>query len=274
MKEHNLLIIHQIIEDYTSFKKLHISKIVDELNSILQYFDAFKKVRIEISFSDSKEILEDFSDKGILIDEKNKKTSYLLNSLRYFEIGETMHSFLISNLLNPAAEHGQGKLFLNSFLSMIGIETTENDLWVVTSESRRIDILIKRKYPHSVVIIENKSNYAGDQENQLYRYWFQEMFQPNDDKACDYTLKNKKYYKIVYLSPNDKKIPDTNSLMRPNWEWLSKKYPELPCKLKDSDIQKINFNTHIVEWLQSCLIHLKENHRLREYIMQYIELWK
>ena len=107
-----------------------------------------------------------------------------------------MHSFLIANIINPNSEHGQGDLFLKSLLKKLDIEVYENDNWIVTAEIGRIDILIKRENPHTVIVIENKSNYAIDQENQIYRYWYQEIYLPNKKQLKPISEEN---YHIIYL---------------------------------------------------------------------------
>jgi hypothetical protein len=206
------------------------------------------------------------------IKEKNKTHSILFNPLSYFPIGETMHSFLLAKLLNPNGEHGQGNLFLTYFMKKLDIEVFEHDTWTVTAETERIDILLKRQHPHTVVVIENKSNYAVDQENQLYRYWYEQIYWPNHSAWGDKTLEhttNNKHYQIIYLTPADWKIPTQNSLKKPDGtnDFLPDEIPIEP---------KIwLFKKHIVEWLTDSIQQLHEdNHRLREYIKQYIELWK
>lgn len=68
-------------------------------------------------------------------------------------------------------------------MDLLGIERfSDNENWTVTAEKGRVDILLKRTHPHSVIIIENKSNYANDQENQLYRYWHQEIYKTIQEK--------------------------------------------------------------------------------------------
>ena len=120
-----------------------------------------------------------------------------------------MHSRLIANLLNPYGTHGQKHLFLNIFLDMLEIErNNDSDHWTVTAETGRIDILLKRDNPHSVIIIENKSNYAIDQDNQMYRYWHQEIYQAMKSRNLpdDYILTpSPKFYQLIYLSPDLRK---------------------------------------------------------------------
>ena len=59
--------------------------------------------------------------------------------------------------------HGQGKLFLSAFLEYIGFKKDKgNEEWIVTAEKGRVDVLLRRLNPLGAIIIENKSNWAGD----------------------------------------------------------------------------------------------------------------
>ena len=143
----------------------------------------------------------------------------------------------------------------------------------MTAEIGRIDVLIKRLHPEklkSVIIIENKSNWASDQQNQLYRYWYQEIFSKTKKKDTAFYDDNCNRYKIIYMPPNEYKQPELSSLTRPNQEsWVNAKLPEvLPLKVEIKA-----FNDFIVEWLDNCISVLPEsNHRMREYLKQYIEI--
>jgi len=214
------------------------------------------------------EILVDYSN--LLNDRKkiNQELSCDFNPLRYFSIGETLHSYLLADLLNPNSTHGQNDLFLLSFLELLGIENPQKGQWKVTAEKQRIDILLKRANPHSVVIIENKSNYASDQENQLYRYWHNQIYKTNP--SIDYTKPDEiaKNYQIIYLTPSDWKTPSENSLLRPKElkDFLPNKIPLTP--------KIVQFNPDLIQWLETSLKKLStNNNRLREYLKQYIELW-
>jgi len=202
--------------------------------------------------------------------ERNRQTSCDFNLFRLFKIGETLHSYLLANILDPNSEHGQGNLFLYSFLNKIGIKNPEDGdgQWTVTAEKGRIDILIKRNHPHSVVIIENKSNLAIDQPNQLYKYWYREIHIPNKNKDIDVDYTAQERFRIVYLTPTHWKLPSEDSLTKP------KGLLDLPQRIPlDPIIWK--YDEHITNWLREALELVPEdNHRLREYLKQYIELWK
>lgn len=194
----------------------------------------------------------------------SKEQSIRFNVLDFFRIDETLHSRLLGFFLDKNASHGQGDLFLKKFIEKLGYTDYGNGKWNVTIEKQRIDILIERNYPHSVVIIENKSNDAGDQKNQIYRYWHRAIYLKNKNESTD-----KGKYKIIYLVSNDGKLPSENTITKP--DDFSKDLPEkVPIEI---DIW--NFNNQIKDWLSNCLPLLsKENYRLKEYIIQYIEYWK
>ncbi len=203
----------------------------------------------------------------------NRLSSGDLNVFRMFGVDEKRHSYIIANLLNPLGEHGQKNLFLNIFLDMLKIERkSDNEIWVVTAEKGRIDILLKRVYPnHSVVVIENKSNYASDQTHQLYRYWYKEIYQT----ICSKHLPNgyildppSRFYQLIYLSPSQWKIPSNNSLERPE-NWDSRLPDRVPMVTNH-----LLFSVFIVNWLNASLEKLPlDNHRIQEYVKQYIEFW-
>lgn len=91
-------------------------------------------------------------------------------------ISEPIHSRILHFFLSDNPMHGQGKLFLSAFLEYIGFEKDEgNEEWIITAEEGRVDVLLRRQNPLGAVIIENKSNWAVDQPNQLYRYWYENI---------------------------------------------------------------------------------------------------
>jgi len=194
---------------------------------------------------------------------KSKEESIRFNVLNFFHIDETLHSRLLGFFLDKNASHGQGDLFLRKFIEKLGYGDYEIGKWKVTIEKQRIDILIERKTPHSAIIIENKSNNACDQENQIYRYWHRTIYSKSKEHSSD----NNKF-KIIYLTSNNWKLPNENTLVKP--KNYSKKLPEkVPLK-----VNVWKFNTEIKSWLIECLPLLSnQNHKLREYIKQYIEYW-
>ena len=110
--------------------------------------------------------------------------------------------------------------------------------------------------------------FRSDQSNQLYRYWHQEIYYPNRHRPIEYTGNHPEKYQIIYLTPADWKQPTSNTSERPK-QW--------PLILPDRiPIEPIiwRFDKEINEWLNLSLEGISNgNHRLREYIKQYIEYW-
>ncbi len=161
------------------------------------------------------------------------------------------------------------KLFLSAFLEYIGFEKDKgNEEWIITAEEGRVDVLLRRLNPLGAVIIENKSNWAGDQPNQLYRYWYENIHKDNEDCKGSY-YKEHPEYKIVYLVPDVTKQINSNSTSRPV-DYPEDLPEELPMKPK-----VMTFHTDIPKWLGGCMKGLSaENTPLRNLIAQYIEYCK
>lgn len=214
--------------------------------------------------------LEDFLPKRIDAQELNARTSCDFNPLRFFSIGETTHSRILAYLLDPRAQHGQGYIFLQIFLEQIGIKDREGP-WIVTAEIGRVDVLIKRyRHPHSAILIENKCHYAIDQPNQLYRYWYQEIYLPNVDinPRGDMPYSPDRY-RIVYLPADGNKSPERQALNR-----CADLPSVLPEAVPSSLVNFLTFYKDIRRWLTACIEKLPvDNHRLRQFLEQYNELW-
>jgi len=268
----NITIFDQILIDYLIIRKNTIKDNVqlnkDLIDNLVKLFKSFSNEVNENLFQivQSAVVIHKLSEK------QNEQTSCDLNVFRMFGVGETMHSFILAHLLNPNSDHGQKYLFLNIFLDLLGIKRlSDNENWIVTAEKGRIDILLKRNHPHSVIVIENKSNYAGDRENQLYRYWYWEIYKAigNIHLSEDYILNPpKEYYQLIYLTPTNMKVPSSNSLSRPS-NWDIKLPKVVPIKTKE-----LIFSDFIVTWLNIALERIPiQNYRLKEYIKQYVEFW-
>ena len=164
-------------------------------------------------------------------------------------ISEPIHSRILHFFLSDNPMHGQGKLFLSAFLEYIGFEKEE---WIITTEEGRVDVLLRRLNPLGAVIIENKSNWAEDQPNQLYRYWYENIHKRKEDSDTDYYSKHPEY-KIVYLVPDKAKQINDNSKTRPF------DYPiDLPDKLPMEPIV-MDFHEDIPKWLRKCMVSVYED---------------
>ncbi|MGI4741289.1 MAG: PD-(D/E)XK nuclease family protein [Janthinobacterium lividum] len=209
--------------------------------------------------------------------ERNRLESGGLNVFRFFSPGETTHSRLLAYFLDPQGQHGQGTLFLAEFLRLLGISEPDSGAahWTVTAETGRVDVLIRRAHPHTVVVVENKSNYAIDQPNQLYRYWHQEIHLKQLARhrpAAEIDRPPESHYRLVYLAPAAWKKPEAQSLRRPEaWkEWGA----HLPAVVPMTVEQHL-FRDFVVCWLEKAIAQLPpSNHRLREFTRQYIQFWQ
>lgn len=282
----------RILEDKQCNLKEINKRIVDDFNQFLQernntYINSFNSQisSYATSIQQSKVYLENipFDDidiwyKAVQTDkEKHAKEGHNFNIFNLlkdqfgFNIQETMHSRLIKFLLDKEETHGQGDLFLIELLKMLGVETPEIGNWYVTAETGRIDVLIERKHPQSIILIENKSNWAKDQLNQLYRYWYQAIFQKTNEYCKTFYERNTHKYQIHYLVPNTYKVLEEHSISKPK-EYKGSIYRDLPEKIP-MEILMPTFNEHVQSWLNNCLKVLPEtNHRIREYIIQYQSL--
>jgi hypothetical protein len=272
MEEVILQLSKEIINDYQQNSRYLLNSLVSTISEITQTYHK-KQAHFQENFiattNDLVWNIQKIHSKSVI---KNKDTSCDFNMLSLFHIGETQHSYLLAYFLNPNAEHGQKHLFLNVFLDLLKIERfNDNENWIVTAEKGRIDVLLKRVQPHSVVVIENKSNYANDQNHQLYRYWHQEIYKTIFERHLpkDYILNPpERYYQLLYLSPQHWKIPSTNTLTKPT-EWDSNLPKKVPLNTK-----ALLFSDFVCKWLKISLKLLpKDNHRIREYVKQYIEYW-
>jgi len=261
----NLIWEDTYIDAIISTEKLYNS-IVNE-NDILSICDKYISMFEEtIGVEWYQEYLKD--EENHKQDGHNFNVFYFLRDECDFNLHETVHSKLLKFLLNPYASHGQGNKFLVDFLTSLHIEKPDEGSWRVVTEQGKIDILLERIHPKSVIIIENKSNWASDQSNQLYRYWHQAIYAKTREVCKDFYSKNNDRYQIIYLVPNAGKQLPEQSYLRPN-DWDVNLPETIPMKIKT-----LFFNEFIQDWLEKCKQSLEKNHRIREYIAQYQMLCK
>ena len=115
--------------------------------------------------------------------ELDRKLAHRFNALDYLRDDELGLSRLIADLLDPLGKHGQGTLFLATYLEVVGArrllswpDLDDCRIDVETERSidgrRRIDISVDILSKHGqacCLAIENKP-YAGDQQNQVRDY--------------------------------------------------------------------------------------------------------
>jgi len=205
------------------------------------------------------------------VNEKNRTNGHLFNPFSIIKIGETTHSRLLGDLLNPKGHHSQGNLFLESFLKLIEVPYAEMGEWTISIESGSVDICLRRSSPPSVILIENKSNWAVDQQNQLYRYWYENIykFYPQNNYS---NIEVKNSFQLVYLPPGVEKRPEPHALERPqfpNNDIFPKDLEEAGVK-----VRLFTFRQDITKWLDSCnQLIPSTNIRLKTHLQFYKELW-
>lgn len=157
------------------------------------------------------------------------------------------HSQFLAEMLNPNGSHGVGDAFLKLWLDQLGIKDfetmgaksiVEHYIGPVSeTNGGRIDIMIASK--SGKIVIENKV-FAGDQKNQLLRYY-------NDDKKAAL------YYLTLFGT-----APDPESTGQ--------------GALKEEQYTRISYATDILNWLEACRKEAANIPTVRETITQYIQL--
>lgn len=174
----------------------------------------------------------------------------LFHVLRLSRSETSCHSRLLGELLDPKGSHGQGEVFLQNFLEVIGLPDftasgasvdREFGIGPVTEVSGgRIDLLIRAKNRREQIAVENKID-AGLGEKQLERY----AHYLGDQHLVLLTLRN-----------------------------------ELPAGVdperlkRDFKIQfrHISYEIEIRDWIKRCLRRTGDASAVRESIRQYLHL--
>jgi hypothetical protein len=158
---------------------------------------------------------------------------FRLIGLEASEIG--LHSPFLCDLLNPYGSHGQGALFLQSFLQMLATrqpsfgealphltDPPNPDEWIVLPERQRIDISIRSRRARLLIFIENKIG-ASEQEDQLRRY--RRLL---EEERYTYSTRL-----LIFLSPRKYPRPQTGepdihlTYEGDIWPWLSGIEPQI-----------------------------------------------
>lgn len=136
-------------------------------------------------------------------------------------------------------------------------------------EEGHVDIMLIREQPRSVILIENKSNDAGDQPNQLYRYWHQQVHLA--EPGLNYQdAEVRRRFRVIYLPTDDSKAPAAHSLQRPaGWEDINREpVVPLPCEI-------IPFSGLVTLFHRDARPRIPaSNARLLAFLDFYNDLWK
>jgi PD-(D/E)XK nuclease superfamily len=200
------------------------------------------------------------------LDCENKNHGTGFNPLSLIPINEKTHSKILGDLLKPHGTHGQGALFLNAFLSHLGVPNPEQGSWHVSVEEARVDVMLWRRDPASVILIENKAKGAVDQDNQLYRYWHENIYTWKPElNYQEADVQNN--FKLIYMPADDNKCPSDQSLSRPDYlAEINTKYSKVPLKFERCTFGQIGEIFRLLSIPTS-------NERLRAFLDFYIEHW-
>lgn len=165
-----------------------------------------------------------------------------------------VHSAFIAELLNPEGSHGQGAVFLELFVKLMNIsnfncgkakvevEKCIGPLRNNDSEGGRLDIIVCDNLGQHITI-ENKI-YAGDQRNQLIRYY---NYSPNN---------------LFYLTLDGKDASDISA----------KDNKRKIILVSGKHYTPISYREDIIGWLEACRKEAATQPILREGITHYINL--
>lgn len=164
-----------------------------------------------------------------------------------------LHSALLAEFLNPRGNHGMGSAFLNCFLVKVlnlPADFISNEINYPIIEryignkdetsGGRIDIILEDG--HNAIIIENKI-YAGDQDNQLLRYY-------NYGKRFE-------DFRLVYLTLDGHEASETSTGSN-----------------NEVKYNTLSYGVDVINWLYQCAMLAYDKPLVRETIRQYISLLK
>ena len=156
------------------------------------------------------------------------------NVLDYMRTDELGLSSILADLLDPQGPHGQGTLFLETFVEGLGEQVFRLDLngarisvvvEKVIPSNRRIDVYVKIGSGDATqcLAIENKP-YAGDQENQIKDY-LNYLSRRFDNR-----------FVLIYLSPKGEGPSSWSIATKELGKW-KERFAILPYYTVDSDRQ-------------------------------------
>ena len=191
--------------------------------------------------------------------ELDRQLARRFNVFDYLPTDELGLSRMIGDLLDPAGSHGQGAAFLQCLTDKLEFAEDCNlsrskvkvdvELTITNErgEERRIDIAVQIDDAHGkhCLAIESKTNYAGDQPDQVkdYLWWLKK-------KYCEHLL--------VYLTPTGEG-PSEYSVSRDTIEKLKSETPRrlviMPCGPSgelDDTFNDLRLPFSLADWLADC----------------------
>jgi hypothetical protein len=188
----------------------------------------------------------------------------LFQILRIDHLEAITHTPFLFNLLKPNGSHAQGHAFVYALLKRLYNKSIipENSLIEEVVENKsttglgNIDIFLRGKINNEpfAVIIENKV-YAGDQINQLERYY------EYVSETLGYTSSQ---IRLVYLTPHGIEPAIPHSISRKLFNKLSSL----------SVLQLWSYKKDVRHWLEECVAGIHPDSLLFGSIQQYLHIIK
>lgn len=250
MNENSLADISSFLDSYKDFsKRLERQKIIHfktKFDGLLSGYGSLKNM--------------------IKVLERKEAGNYNIFDILNIKASEVKtHTPFLKNLLDPNGTHGQGDLFLRSFIAEFIPDgkkehfelSVSNDYNVIEEKftaSGRIDIYIHSLNPQKKfgIVIENKI-YGPDQENQLKRYYdfLDEIKGFTNDQLM-------MFYLTIYGGD-----PSPNSIEL-----------DLREKLKANNVfRNISYKEDITRWLTESSKEIQAN-RVKDLVAQYLSILK
>lgn len=238
-------LVGRVVDDYLALQHKTASRLVENVREVLESWLATQEK----------------------LAQENELSGMCFNPLKLIPIKEPIHSKIIGDFLNPKGSHGQGSLFLDPFLKMLGVPNPSAGTWQIRIESGGVDILLWRESPAAKIIIENKVKDAQDQPNQIYRYWHWHMYHWKSDHWHDEATRGS--FRLIYLPVDGSKKPAPHSMKRPMC-WGDELNPH-PCVRLECET--LILPELLKSWREVLERVPNSNQRLRVFFHFYQELW-
>lgn len=193
------------------------------------------------------------------------KSNLKSNLIDEFHLYENQHSRILRMFL----EYYDGERYpiFESFVELLAMNINSENSFKIkikkpnfTNEKERIDLLVQESNSYGI-IIENKINWACDQDEQIKRYL---------KRMCDKGIPKNRLYAIYLTSDGNKKVTET-SLTED-----AKKMLEYKLESDHGRFFEVNFRNDIIPWLEKKVlpnIKIKED-LLAASIKIYIDYLK
>ena len=232
-------------ENFCSFRE-KFQRFVDEHETII--VEGFKKDfgKVSNGYSKIKDLCE-------LINKKEATDFNVFSILDRDRYEVRTHTPFLFELLNSKGTHGQGNLFLSTFLTKLlsyNEEEAFHPNWHVIKESEYIDLRLENYSLGKAIYIENKID-SDAHSGQLSRYFkkWKEGFSKGEGA-------------FIYLTPKG-----TN----PSEDGFDEEIYQR--KLVIEELKPFSYREDILDWLESIFKKIQAP-RVQQTIHQYIDLLK